>query len=61
MKENITNDDVETFNFIIRRTMQIENKLETTMENKTRYTRNDIAIMDLVAAFFQETTNKLKK
>jgi len=40
--------------------MQIENKLKIKMENKTRYTRHDIAIMDLVAAFFQETTNKLK-
>lgn len=54
MKENITNDDVETFNFIIRRMMQIENKLETKMENKTRYTKHDIAIMDLVAAFFRD-------
>jgi hypothetical protein len=60
MKENITNDDVETFNFIIRCMMQIENKLKIKMENNTRYTRHDIAIMDLVAAFFQETTNKLK-
>lgn len=31
MKENITND-VETFNFIIRCIMQIENKLETKIE-----------------------------
>jgi hypothetical protein len=54
IKENITNDDVETFNFIIRFMMQIENKLDTKIENKTRYTRHDIAIMDLVAAFFQD-------
>lgn len=60
MKENITNDGAEIFNFIFRCMRQIENKLEIKMENKTRYRRHDIAIMDLVPAFFQETTNKLK-
>jgi hypothetical protein len=57
MKENVTNDDV---NFIIRYMMQIGNKLKIKIENRTRYTRHYIAIMDLVAGFFQETTNKLK-
>jgi len=57
-RESITYDDVETF--IFRCMMRIENKLETELENKTSYIKHDIALMDLIAAFFLETTNKLK-
>jgi len=57
-KENITYDDVETFNFIIGCMMRIENKLETKLENNTSYTRYDIALNGFDCSIF--STNKLK-
>jgi hypothetical protein len=59
----VTNDDINTLNFVLNCIRQVESALDVKkneIENKKKYTRQDLATMDLAFTHIKETATVLK-
>ena len=59
----VTNDDINTLNFVVNCIRQVESALyvkKNEIENKKKYTRQDLATMDLAFTHIKETAIVLK-
>jgi hypothetical protein len=60
---HITNNDINTLNFVVNCMRQVESALDikkNEIENKKKYTREDIATIDLAVTHIKETATVLK-
>jgi hypothetical protein len=59
----IMNDDINILNFIVNCMRQVESTLDVKkneIQNKKKYTREDLVTMDLAATHIRETATELK-
>jgi len=59
----VTNDDINVLNFVVNCIRQVESTLDVKkneIQNKKKYTREDLATMDLAATHIKETAAELK-
>ncbi len=59
----VTKDNINVLNFVVNCITQVESTLDVKkneIENKKKYTRQDLATMDLAVTHIEETTTVLK-